>query len=119
MFFAVLQSACTAVFALSGIRVAIGLTALAAAGGVYGPAKGFHQDAIRIPMLILGALGALINLAVLMQIWRLRKRASGDWRRREVSVKERRSERLQFLLAVVTLLLVAAEWVAHSAIHKG
>ena len=81
--FALIQSLCTAVLAVSGIRVAIGLTALAAASGIYAPARGFHQDAIRIPMLVVGAVGALVNLAVLFQIWRLRARASADWRRRE------------------------------------
>ena len=50
--FALLQSLCTAVLTISGIRVAIGLSALAAASGIYAPAKGWHQDAIRIPMLI-------------------------------------------------------------------
>jgi hypothetical protein len=116
--FAILQSACTAVLAISGIRIAIGLTALAAASGIYAPARGFHQDAIRIPMLILGGLGALINLAVLAQIWRLRKRESASWRRRTISTNEKRSERLQFVLAVVTLLLVAAEAVTHPMIHR-
>src|ERR1700752_1101825 len=40
---ALLQSLCTAVLTISGIRVAIGLTALAAASGIYAPAKGWHQ----------------------------------------------------------------------------
>jgi heme/copper-type cytochrome/quinol oxidase subunit 2 len=106
------------VLAISGIRVAIGLTALAAASGVYAPARGFHQDAIRIPMLILGGLGAVINLAVLVQIWRLRKLESANWRRRTISKKEKRSERLQLVLAVITLLLVAAETITHSMIHR-
>ena len=56
--FALLQSLCTAVLTLSGIRVAIGLSALAAAGGIYAPATGWHQDAIRIPMLIVATIGA-------------------------------------------------------------
>src|SRR5579863_3049934 len=89
---AVLQSICTAVLTISGIRVAIGLTALAAASGVYAPARGFHQDAIRIPMLILAAVGAVINLAVLAWIWYRRSRPSAQWRRRELSPKQRRSE---------------------------
>ena len=118
MVFALLQSACTAVLAISGLRVAIGLTALAAASGVYAPAKGFHQDAIRIPMLIVGALGALINLAVLVRVWRLRARASARWRRREISKKERRSERLQLALAIATLLLVGLETWTHHKMHR-
>src|SRR6266478_5849890 len=55
--FALLQSACTAVIAISGVRVAIGVSALAAAAGIHAPAHGFHQDAIRIPMMTLAFLG--------------------------------------------------------------
>ena len=115
---AMLQSICTAVLTISGIRVAIGLTALAAASGVYAPARGFHQDAIRIPMLILAAVGAVINLAVLAWIWHLRSRPSAQWRRRELSPKQRRSERLQVVLAVVTLILVGLETWTHPMVHR-
>lgn len=115
---ALLQSLCTAVLTISGIRVAIGLTALAAASGIYAPAKGFHQDAIRIPMLILATVGAVVNLAVLAWIRHLRNRPSAAWRRRELSVKERRSERLQVVLAVVTLVLVGLETWTHPMVHR-
>ena len=115
---ALLQSLCTAVLTISGIRVAIGLSALAAACGVYAPARGFHQDAIRIPMLTLAALGALINLAVLAWIRHLRARPSAQWRRRELTSRQRRSERLQIILAVVTLILVALEVWTHPMVHR-
>jgi hypothetical protein len=115
---ALLQSLCTAVLTISGIRVAIGLTALAAASGIYAPAKGFHQDAIRIPMLILATVGAVVNLAVLAWIRHLRNRPAAAWRRRELSVNERRSERLQVVLAVVTLVLVGLETWTHPMVHR-
>jgi len=115
---AVLQSLCTAVFAISGIRVAIGLGALAAVSGIYAPARGWHQDAIRIPMLIFATAGALVNLAVLAWIWRLRAQGSAQWRRRELSAKEKRSERLQVALAIVTLILVGLETWTHPLIHR-
>ena len=115
---ALLQSLCTAVFAVSGIRVVIGLSALAAVSGVYAPAKGFHQDAIRIPMLIFAAAGALVNLGVVAWIWRLRARPSAQWRRREISSRQKRSERLQVVLAVVTLILVGLETWTHTKIHR-
>lgn len=115
---AALQSICTAVLTISGIRVAIGLTALAAASGIYAPAKGFHQDAIRIPMLIVAAAGAIINLAVLAWIRHLRSRPSAQWRRRELSPKQKRSERLQMVLAVATLILVGLETWTHSMVHR-
>ena len=55
---AILQSICTAVLTINGVRFAIGLTAVVMAGSVLGPVRWFHQDAIRIPMLILATVGA-------------------------------------------------------------
>ncbi|MGA2046192.1 MAG: hypothetical protein ABSG96_00795 [Terracidiphilus sp.] len=115
---AILQSLCTAVFAISGIRLAIGLTALAAVSGIYAPARGFHQDAIRIPMLILAAAGSLVNLAVLAWIWRLRNQPSAQWRRQRLNTKQKRSERLQVALAILTLILVGLETWTHPKIHR-
>jgi hypothetical protein len=115
---AVLQSLCTAVLTISGIRVAIGLTALAAASGIYAPARGFHQDAIRIPMLALAATGAIVNLLVLAWIWRLRGRSSAQWRRRENGPKERRSELLLVVLSILTLILVGLETWTHPMVHR-
>ena len=116
--FALLQSLCTAVLTISGIRVAIGLSALAAASGIYAPAKGWHQDAIRIPMLIVATAGALINLAVIAWIRHLRNRPSAQWRRVEPTVKQKRSERLQITLALVTLILVGFETWTHTIVHR-
>jgi hypothetical protein len=78
---ALLQSLCTAVLTISGVRVAIGLSSLAAASGIYAPARGWHQDAIRIPMLWIATIGALVNLAVLAWIRHLRSRPAAQWRR--------------------------------------
>src|SRR6266568_751170 len=78
--FAILQSACTAVIAISGVRVAIGLSALAAAAGIHAPAHGFHQDAIRIPMMLVALFGSLINLFVIWKIRSLRSKPASQWR---------------------------------------
>jgi hypothetical protein len=116
--FALLQSACTAVVAVSGFRLAIGLGALAAAGGIDAPAKGFHRDAIRIPMMLLALFGALFNLFVVWHLRRLRSRPAARWRLKPVSAKQKNSERLQVLLSVLTLILLAAEWFTHPLIHR-
>ena len=115
--FALLQSACTAVLAVSGIRVVIGLGALAAAAGTNAPARGFHQDAIRIPMMALALAGALINLYVLWRQWSLRRRPSSQWRISPLAAKEKRSQWLQFVLAIVTFALLGLEWWTHPMIH--
>jgi len=114
---ALLQSLCAAVLTINGVRLAIGLTALAA-GSIWAPVRAFHRDAIRIPMLTLAVLGALVNLAVLLWIWRLRGRPEAQWRRRDVSKKQRRSERLQVAMAVLTLALVGTESWIHAVEHR-
>ena len=116
--FIVLQSACTAVIAVSGIRVAIGLSALASTLGIHAPAHGFHRDAIRIPMMIAATAGSLINLYVIWRIRALRARQSSQWRVQPATAKQKRSELLQIVLAIVTLALVASEWIFHPMIHR-
>jgi hypothetical protein len=117
--FIVLQSACTAVMAISGLRVAIGLSALAEATlGIHAPAHGFHRDAIRIPMMIAALVGSLINLYVIWRIRSLRARPSSQWRVQAVSPKQRRSEVFQIALSVITLVLLAAEWITHPMVHR-
>ncbi len=116
--FTILQSACTAVIAISGLRVAIGLSALAAAAGIHAPARGFHQDAIRIPMMVLALLGAVINLYVVGKVRRLRSKPAAQWRQQPVTKKKINSERFQIALSVLTLFLLAAEWLAHPMVHR-
>lgn len=116
--FAILQSACTAVIAISGLRVAIGLSALAAAAGIHAPAHGFHQDGIRIPMMVLAFFGAVINLYVIWRIRRLRSKPAAQWRMQPVSKKKLNSERFQIALAILTLLLLASEWITHPMVHR-
>jgi hypothetical protein len=111
--FALLQNICAAVLAVNGIRVAIGLGSLAAAGGVWPAVFKFHADAIRIPMMVIALVGAIINLLALWQIKRLRERPSAQWRRVPLSSRQKRSERLQFVLSIVTLVLLAFEYLLH------
>jgi hypothetical protein len=60
----------------------------------------------------------VVNLLVLAWIWHLRSRPSAQWRRREISPKERRSERLQVSLAVMTLFLVGLEMGTHTILSN-
>ena len=116
--FAILQSACTAVIAISGLRTAIGLAALAEAAGIHAPARGFHQDAIRIPMMVLAFFGAVINLYVIAKVRRLRNKPAAQWRMQPVSKQKINSERFQIALSILTLLLLAAESITHPLIHR-
>jgi hypothetical protein len=117
LIFILLQSACTFVMAVSGVRVIIGLSALAAASGLHRPAWGFHRDAIRIPMMIVAILGSVINLYVIWRIRSLRARPSSQWRVKPATKGRIRSETFQIVLAIVTLILVAAEYATHRIVH--
>lgn len=114
---ALLQSLCTAVLTVNSIRVGIGLAALAA-GSIAAPLVPLHRDAIRIPMLVIAVAGAVLNLLVLAWVWRLRARPEAQWRRRELTRKQRLSERLQVAMAILTLVLVGLEVWTHSIIHR-
>jgi hypothetical protein len=118
LFFILLQSACTAVMAISGVRVIIGLGALAAAAGLNRPATGFHADAIRIPMMAIAVIGSIINLYVIWRIRSLRSRPSSRWRTTPATGKQKRAEVFQIVLAIVTLTLVVAEWMTHRVVHN-
>lgn len=113
--FALLQSVCTAVLTINSVRIGIGLAALAASTVV--PMHRFHRDAIRIPMLVIAIAGAVVNLAVLAWVRHLRNRPEAQWRRRELTKKQRRSERLQVALSLLTLVLVASEEWLHVVLH--
>jgi hypothetical protein len=115
--FILLQSACTAVMAISGVRVLIGLSALAAAAGLHRPGWGFHTDAIRIPMMVVAVAGSLVNLYVIWRIRSLRARPASQWRVRPVTARQRRAEVWQMGLAILTLVLVAAEYWTHLIVH--
>jgi hypothetical protein len=62
LFFILLQSACTAFMALSGLRLLIGIGALAAATTGLRLVDSIHREAIRIPMEIFAVAGSVINL---------------------------------------------------------
>jgi hypothetical protein len=115
--FILLQSACTAVMALSGLRLLIGLGSLAAASVIPGFIFSIHTDKIRIPMMAIAVLGSVLNLYVVWRIRSLRARPASQWRVQPVPAKQRRSETIQIVLSMLTLLLVVSEILAHHVLH--
>ena len=115
--FILLQSACTFVMAVSGVRVVIGLTALAAAAGLHRPAGGFHADAIRIPMMLIALGGSVLNLYMVWRVRSLRARPSSQWRMTPATPKTVRAENFQIALSIITLVLLLAEYLTHRIVH--
>ena len=115
--FILLQSACTAVMAISGVRLLIGISSLAFAVSGVKILASIHGNAIRVPMELLAAGGSAVNLYVIWRIRSLRARPSSQWRVEAVAPAKKRAESLQIALAILTLLLVTAEWTVHFILH--
>jgi hypothetical protein len=103
--------------AISGLRLLIGLGSLAAASILPGFIFFLHADKIRIPMMVIAVLGSVLNLYVVWRIRSLRARPASQWRIQPVTAKQRRSEMIQIVLSILTLLLVASEMLAHHVLH--
>jgi hypothetical protein len=117
LFFVLLQSACAAFMALSGLRLLIGIGSLAAATVSMNLLASIHGAAIRIPMEIFAIAGSVINLYAIWRVRSLRARPSSQWRVAPVSADKRRAESIQIAIAIGALLLVAIEWTFHIHLH--
>ena len=115
--FALLQSICTAMIALNGVRLAIGIGALAVTSGVGAAMVHFHADWLRIPMLSLALVGSVVNVAVLIHARWLRNRPAAQWRHKPLTTRQRRMEQLQWALSTATLILIAIEESLHFHLH--
>lgn len=115
--FILLQSACTAFMAISGLHLLIGIGSLAAATAGLNFLAILHRAEVRIPMEIVAIAGSAINLYQVWRIRSLRARPASQWRMVPPTRKQERSESIQIVLAVVTLLLVAVEWSFHIYLH--
>ena len=115
--FALLQSLCTFFAAANGLRFAIGLGSLALSSWQAAFVRDFHSVWFRRPMNGIALAGALLNLIVLWQIRRLRARPAAQWRVTPVNAKKLRGERLQLVLSIATLVLVAVEEYLHFTQH--
>lgn len=112
-FLAFIQSVCSAFLALHGVRFLIGIGAVVLASSAWHLAERLHVNAIRVPMMLIALVASLLNLAALWQVRRLRARPAAAWRQQPVTPVKRRSETVQLILSLATLVLLAAEWIAH------
>jgi hypothetical protein len=109
LFFAFLQSVCTFLMAMSGLRLLIGVGSLALSAEVTAFLDGLHASWLRIPMIGLALFGTGLNLISILQIRRLRARPASKWRQAPVPVGKLRMERWQLALSLITLALIALE----------
>ena len=110
---AILQSVCTFFTALSGLRLVVGAGALVAITQAGAAWDRFHADWLRVPMILLAFGGSTLNLLILRRIWRLRGLPAARWRQSPPSPRKIAAERIQLILSLITLGLVALEETTH------
>jgi hypothetical protein len=111
--FALLQSICTLFAAVDGFRVILGVSSLLISASLGSFLDQIHSDWIRIPMIVLALVGSLLNLAILIQVRRLRNRPASKWRQIAPTRRKIRLEHLQLLLSVATLIFIGVEEFLH------
>lgn len=115
--FAVLQSICGAAVLLNGFQLAIGIGALTFTSGIGLFMARLHESWIRVPMVVIAVIAALLNIALLLRVRRLRNRPAAHWRRKPLSQKRQRSEILQWIFSIAALVLVGIEEYLHMGFH--
>ncbi|MGA2848779.1 MAG: hypothetical protein ABSE46_07280 [Terracidiphilus sp.] len=109
LFFAFLQSVCTFLMAVAGLRLIIGVSSLALSAEVIAVLDRLHAGWLRIPMISFAFIGATLNLIAILQIWRLRARPASQWRQAPLATGKLRMERWQLALSLITFVLIAVE----------
>jgi hypothetical protein len=110
---ATIEALCLFFVTANGLALLLGGASITVARG----AILFHSAAIRLPLLSLATLGALLNLWLLFNAWRLRRAPSARWRRKALDQKERRRIAIVGALSIITLLVVATELYLHHRFH--
>ncbi len=110
---AAIEAVCLFFVSANGLIVLLG----GAAAGLAQGAAWIHTAAIRLPLLGLAAFGALLNLWLLVNSWRLRNAPSARWRKKPLLPSERRRIILVATLSILTLMFVGAELLLHHRLH--
>lgn len=110
---AAIEAVCLFLVSANGLIVLSGGAAIGLAQG----AAWIHAAAIRLPLLGLAAFGALLNLWLLVNSWKLRNSPSARWRKKPLLPSERRRIILVATLSILALLFVATELFLHHRFH--
>ena len=108
-----IQGACALLMATNAGKALLGLATTTVAARI----SFIHSDPIRIPLMVLSALGATLVLYVLWNGWRLRTSSAARWRRQPLTKRERWSVAFALACSLLTWALVIGEYFAHPIVH--
>ena len=107
------QGICLFAVGINSAKVALGITSLAASGGV----PFIHSDPVRYALRYLSAFLATATLWVIWNGWRLRNRGSARWRKVPLTSRQKWSIALGIGSALLSWILIIAEVFAHQKMH--
>lgn len=114
LFISVIEGVCAFLVALKGSALFVGLTGLMSAA----TSSWFHQDRIRIPLMLLAAGIALANTYMLWNFFRLRRSPAARWRIQPLSQAEKRRVALVITATVLTFFFLVAELWGHRVLMQ-
>lgn len=110
---AAIQGLCTFAVAINAVKLVLGFTSVATAGG----SSLIHSDPIRLTLRYVSVALATATLYVIWNGWRLRNRGASQWRRIPLTSREKWTIAFGLLSALASWLLVIAEVFAHQRMH--
>ena len=108
-----IQGACALLMVSNAGKALLGISTTAVAA----KSSFIHSDPVRIPLMIVSALGATLVLYVLWNGWRLRNSSAASWRRQPLTRRERWSIGFALTCSLLTWALVIGEYFAHPIVH--
>jgi hypothetical protein len=82
-------------------------------------ASALHSEPVRLPLLGLATVGSLLNLFVLWNARRLRRRPEAQWRIRPLRFRDKLRNGIVLSASVLTLFMVVSELVLHPSVYPG
>jgi hypothetical protein len=110
---ATVQGICAFLIAMNSIKLTLGITSAATAGG----SSLIHSDPVRLILRYVSAVFATATLYVIWNGWRLRNRREAQWRRVPLSKREKWMIAFGLFSATASWFLIVAEVYAHQRIH--
>jgi hypothetical protein len=82
-------------------------------------ASRLHSEPVRLPLLALATLGSVLNLFVLWNARRLRRKPEAQWRIRPLRFRDKLRNGIVLAASALTLLMVISELVLHPIVYPG
>ena len=110
---AAIQGLCVFAVAANSVKVALGVTSVAAGGG----SSLIHSDPIRLTLRYVSAALASATFYVIWTGWRLRNRTASQWRRVPLTRRQKWAIAFGLFSALASWFLIIAEVFAHQRMH--